>query len=123
MSQPKDHTNRRTVSNQPVVGNPALEATSISTGLRGEEKRGIIPHGGIVRAQIGDAAAAETHAKALTDSIHRGLEALENGGECVPDVEPVPGASIEVFDIFDVESGDHIAVWRVACRERAKHAN
>ena len=43
--------------------------------------------------------------------------------EFAPDVEPMPGACVEAFDIVDVHTGEHIMVWRVATRERSKHAN
>ena len=60
----------------------------------------------------------------VTQSIHDGMTALTDGTtEFAHDVEPVPRASVEVTDLFDISTGDHVMVWRVACRNRSKHAN
>ncbi len=83
-------------------------------------------HGGIVSEQGpfgGDDDKAERAAQRFSDSIESGMSALENGtSPYAADVEPVPGAAIEYFDIFDVE-GKHHMIWRVACRERKAFAN
>jgi hypothetical protein len=69
-------------------------------------------------------AQAKSAAEAFIKSIQQGIEALENGSsEFAPDAEPVPGAPVEVFDIFDVSTGEHLMIWRVATRDRFEHAN
>lgn len=84
-------------------------------------------HGGIVSVSgpFGeDDEKAANASDAFTDSIDRGMDALRNGTALfAADMEPVPNAPIEAFDIFDVATGQHHMIWRVACRERAKHAN
>jgi hypothetical protein len=104
--------------------NPAASLKKPLEAIEREEAAGIMYHGGIVRASFGpDDRDAKKHADAVVASIDRGLEALNNGCEFAPDVEPVPGAAVEAFDIFDIETGDSVVAWRVPCRVRSKHAN
>lgn len=103
--------------NRAIIRNPPPASVDLDT----------MYHGGIVRTSgpyPKEADAGERLAKEFHESIAAGLSALENGtSPFVPDMEAVPGAAVEAFDIFDIQSGDHIMIWRVACRERSKHAN
>ena len=87
----------------------------------------VMHHGGVVRAPGPFNRADDEKVSALVEALNRsikdGMTALENGTlEFAPDVEPVPGARVEAFDTFDVHTGEHVMVWRVATRERNKHA-
>jgi hypothetical protein len=88
----------------------------------------VMHHGGVVRAPGPFDRADEEKVSALVQAFNRsikeGIRALENGtSEFAPGVEPMPGACVEAFNICDVQTGEHIMVWRVATRERSKHAN
>ena len=98
---------------------------------------GPLYHGGVVRLHRGpyvnlehataeEIAENEKAVKAAGDAfdaaLERGLAALEAGeSEFVADVERIPNSPVEIFDIFDVETGEHLMVWRVGCRERRTH--
>lgn len=104
-----------------VIRNPIRQGTPLASS--GDTA---MHHGGVVRTDFPDASeeSAKAGAEAFTEAIRRGMDALENGtSEYAPDVEPVPGAPVEVFDIFDVHTGEHLMVWRVETRERSAHAN
>ena len=54
----------------------------------------------------------------IRTAIEDGLKALdEQTSPFASDVEPVPGAELQYFDLFDVATGDHIVVWRIERRE------
>lgn len=73
-------------------------------------------HGGIFRLSPDDDAVAT-----LAHHLDVGMVALEAGtGVQVADIEPVPGAPVDVFRTFDVDTGDLIVLWRVACRQRGE---
>lgn len=84
-------------------------------------------HGGVIRVPgpFGEGGPDPTAvSRSFMESIDKGIEALNSGSsQFAPDVEPVPNAPIETFDIFDVHTGEHVMIWRVACRERSRHAN
>src|SRR5262245_53142834 len=112
------------MANRPTIRNPQGRGKPLSNAPLDDS----MYHGGVVRAtgpygkeSQDDIVRAE---RAFLDSITRGIEALENGtSNFAPDVETVPGAAVETFDVFDVHTGEHLMIWRVACRERAKHEN
>jgi hypothetical protein len=84
-------------------------------------------HGGVVSAPGPFDRVDEEKVSALVQAFNRsikdGIRALENGAsEFAKDVEPMPGACVEAFDICDVHTGEHVMVWRVATRKRSKHA-
>jgi hypothetical protein len=83
-------------------------------------------HGGVVRAPGSFDRADDEKVSALLEAFNRSIEdgmlALSNGAEFAPNVEPVPGALVEAFDFIDIHTGEHVTVWRVATRERNKHA-
>lgn len=81
----------------------------------------VIWHGGMLRSKYPqESRAAGTKLAAEFDmAIRKGVQALEDGTcEFVPDMEPIPNAAVEAFDIFDVTSGDYLLIWRIPCRER-----
>ena len=81
-------------------------------------------HGGVVRTAGPFPSVDETTAARFMASIDKGLKALENGSSpYARDVERVPRAAVETFDMFDIDTGEHLMIWRVACRDRKKHAN
>jgi hypothetical protein len=76
-------------------------------------------HGGVLR--LGTSVTSDETAQRLEQAIDRGVAALDAGsGAYVADVEPEPGGTVEVFCTHDVETGDLILLWRVACRERGQ---
>ena len=115
---------RREVKNRSIKRNPPMQERPLSDG--GDTA---MYHGGLVRragpyGDAGSRSGMEAAAHALAASVQRGLLALENAtSEFAPDVEAVPGASVEVFDIFDIDTGDHIVIWRVLTRERSANAS
>lgn len=116
---------RDVLKNQPVIRNPTGRGRPLS-----EAPDSAMHHGGIVKSSgpfgddEADKARAEARSNAFVDSIERGIHALENGtSPFAPDDEIVPGAPVEVFDIFDVHTGEHLMIWRVQTRERSKHAS
>jgi hypothetical protein len=84
-------------------------------------------HGGVVSEPgLSDKDSADDLdrlAAAFQESIERGMDALHRGaGEFAPGVQPVPGASVETLDFYDVQTGEHHLIWRVPCY-RVKRAN
>jgi hypothetical protein len=64
---------------------------------------------------------AEGAARELERQIEVGLAALAAGiGDHVAHIEPDPAAPVEVFRTYDIEAGNLIVVWRVACRPRGQ---
>ncbi len=84
---------------------------------------GSMYHGSTVRSQPSTGAEAQRAGAAFTESIERGLKSLYDGSSprCV-DVVPRSGAAVEALDYYDVFSGEHVVVWRVACVERKRGA-
>lgn len=76
-------------------------------------------HGGVLRSPssaTGDEARLELEA-----AVARGLAALDAGSAAhSADIEREPSASVEVHQAHDVETGDLILLWRVACRQRGQ---
>ena len=54
-------------------------------------------------------------AEQVREAVIKGMKTLKE------DVEIVPGSQVQMFDLFDIENGDHVMIWRVACREIAGH--
>ncbi len=111
-----------TTRNRPLTKNPTGKLRPLS------EPGDILYHGGCVRDQGPFDTKTEAEmadvARRFTESINAGLQALEDGSsEYAPDVEAMPGAPVEAFDIFDIHTGEHLMIWRVACRHRGSHAS
>ena len=81
-----------------------------------------LPHGGIVRVPGPfDKSHDEVRAvgNQLLQAIQRGMSTLAAGSSpFASDVAPAEGAEIETMDYFDIETGEHVICWRVACQER-----
>ena len=76
-------------------------------------------HGAVLRSP--PSATSDEATRQLEQSIAQGLAALDAGtGAHVADIEPEATASVEVFRTHDVETGDLIVLWRVACRQRGQ---
>ena len=78
------------------------------------------PYGGMVRTS-GEYPKTDQQAEQdwerFEASIRQSLTDLATGTPRVAiDCEVVPGAEVEMFDYFDVQSGEHVMVWRVPCR-------
>ncbi len=81
-----------------------------------ETKTATTPHGGMIRVseqqwQTGD----QTVADAFVSSMERGLAVLRVGS--VDGCRAVPKAVVETMDFFDVDTNEHVWVWRVACEQ------
>jgi hypothetical protein len=78
------------------------------------------PYGGMVRtsgAYPKSDEEVERDWQRFESSIRQGLANLAAGAPPVAvDCEVVPGAEVEMFDYFDIESGEHVMAWRVPCR-------
>jgi hypothetical protein len=89
--------------------------------LRAISRSDTLPHGGVLRFKASSTSTHEEEAAIalqIRTAIEEGLKALEEQtSPFTSDVEPVPGAELQYFDLFDVETGDHIVVWRIECRE------
>lgn len=82
------------------------------------------PYGGMVRTS-GEYPKTDAQAEEDWDrfeaSIRKGLADLANAAPPIAvDCEVVPGAEVEMFDYFDVQSGEHVMAWRVPCRRLAR---
>ena len=94
---------------------PIVEIREIG-GERGMYLGGSIRHPAPFRT---DGDAGDEAASAFIDEIRSRVDDLEMGlSPHALDLEPLPRAPIEVLAYFDVVSGDHVAVWRILCRER-----
>jgi hypothetical protein len=94
---------------------PIVEIVEIG-GERGLYYGGSIRHPMPFRA---DGDEGDQAASAFIDEIQARVDELEMGvSEHALDLEPLPDAPIEVLAYFDVVTGDHVAVWRIRCRER-----
>lgn len=89
--------------------------------LRAISKSDTLPHGGVLRFKASQTSTPDEDAAIalqIRTAIEDGLRALEEqSSPFTSDVEPVPGAELQYFDLFDVTTGDHIVVWRIECRE------
>jgi hypothetical protein len=84
------------------------------------------PHGGMIRVKGGfDKSEAEAArvAESFIESIDAGLKFLASPSPYAPDCPPIPGAPIETFDYFDAQTGEHVMLWRVACRANTTGPN
>ena len=75
-----------------------------------------MPHGGMIRVseeqwQAGD----QTVADAFVSSMERGLALLHVGS--IDGCRAVSKAVVETMDFFDVDTNEHVWVWRVACEQ------
>lgn len=83
------------------------------------------PHGGVLRFPGPyPRKDPEADSQAMVDFLKKGLETLRNGtSRFCSDVEPDPAADVQLFEMFDIETGEYIFAWRVACRETETTGN
>jgi len=106
-------------------GRTAATARAVKIGtiaghrLRLDAEAEIAPHGGMTRVSEDQWQAREQAVvDAFINSMERGLGLLRNG--FTDGCRAIPNAVVETMDFFDLDTNEHVWVWRVACEE-AEH--
>jgi hypothetical protein len=74
-----------------------------------------VPHGGVIE---GDFTGHAPDVEAVMAEIRAGLAEWLRGTGFARDVEPVPGAPIQMMEYFDTQTGKYCWAWRVNRREK-----
>lgn len=84
--------------------------------LNREAKPEPLPHGGVLRMPM--STPPEETAKAMRAILDRGERILSGEELIAADVEPIPGAKVEVFELWDADTDEYLFIWRIPCRQR-----